>query len=95
VQIYFKNNADSMVHRVSWIPSETPRPYSDPREVGDASMDQFSSISAVAAPDGSGVHVFYVFNPDEKTRALAHVVDNWHTFSNRAQPRPVKGKGEY
>lgn len=71
-----------MVHRISWNPVEK-RPYSDPMMVGEAAMDAFSSISVVAAPDGSGVHVFYVYDQDEKTRALAHVVDNWHTHSDK------------
>ncbi|KAK3338678.1 hypothetical protein B0T25DRAFT_574918 [Lasiosphaeria hispida] len=81
IQIYYKSNADSMVHRVSWNPAER-HAYSDATEVGEARMNQFSSIAAVAAPDGSGVHVFYVYQQDDSTRALAHVVDNWHTPSN-------------
>ncbi|KAM7183886.1 hypothetical protein V8F20_012447 [Naviculisporaceae sp. PSN 640] len=80
IQIYFKNNADNHVHRISWAPSGG---YSDSKKIGEAEMDPFTTISATASPDGSKVHVFYVYQENDQTRALAHVTDSWYDISEK------------
>ncbi|OIW33121.1 hypothetical protein CONLIGDRAFT_163106 [Coniochaeta ligniaria NRRL 30616] len=93
LHIYYRANTsdpnDQHVRRISWSPNADP-PYSDPKSLADfPNMDQFTMLSAVAASDK--VHLFYVYQVDDNTRALTHVQDNWASLS--AKPPSDEGGG--